>query len=160
MNSLQHNSLLKHVMWSGLIIVIWHSINQNLLLTGLSVPLSYFTYPICLFCVCLSAFVFFFFGLFRAAPSAYGGSKFRGLIGATAAGLCHSHSNARSELCLWPIPQLTATLDPQLTERGQGSNRNLMVPSHICFCCATMGTPLICLLSLVYFILSIPINVC
>ena len=41
-----------------------------------------------------------FFCLFvfsRAAPEAYGGSQARGLIGATAAGLHHSHSNARSE---------------------------------------------------------------
>ena len=35
-----------------------------------------------------------------------------GLIGAAAAGLCQSHSNARSELCLWLTPQLMATPDP------------------------------------------------
>ena len=35
---------------------------------------------------------------FRAAPAAYGGSQARGLIRAVAAGLHHSHSNARSEL--------------------------------------------------------------
>ena len=49
-------------------------------------------------------FVFvFFFGLFAfssAAPMAYGGSQARGLIGAVAAGLLHSHSNAGSELRL------------------------------------------------------------
>jgi len=33
----------------------------------------------------------------RAAPSAYGGSQARGLIGAGAAGLHHSHSNEGSE---------------------------------------------------------------
>ena len=42
---------------------------------------------------------------------AYGGSQGRGLIGATAAGLHHSHSNVRSEFCDL-YPQLTATLDP------------------------------------------------
>ena len=42
-------------------------------------------------------FLSFFFLLFRAEPVAYGGSQARGLIGATAASLCHSHSNARSE---------------------------------------------------------------
>ena len=36
-----------------------------------------------------------FFGLFRAAPAAYGSSQARGRVGATAAGLHHSHSNAR-----------------------------------------------------------------
>ena len=43
---------------------------------------------------------FFFFGLFRAMPMAYGGSQARGRIRATAAGLHHSHSHTRSELCL------------------------------------------------------------
>ena len=42
----------------------------------------------------------FFFGLFRAAPAAYGGSQARRLIGAVAADLHHSHSNVGSELRL------------------------------------------------------------
>ena len=42
-------------------------------------------------------FFFFFFGLFRAAFMAYGGSQARGPMGATAAGLHHSHSNVGSE---------------------------------------------------------------
>ena len=37
--------------------------------------------------------LFFFFGLFRAIPTAYGGSQARGQIEAVAAGLRHSHSN-------------------------------------------------------------------
>ena len=40
-------------------------------------------------CVCVC--------LFRAAPSAYGGSQARGLIRAVATGLHQSHSNAKSE---------------------------------------------------------------
>ena len=55
---------------------------------------------------------FFFFFLFRATPSAYGGSLAKGLIGATAASLRQSHNNARSEPYLQPTPQLTATSDP------------------------------------------------
>ena len=55
-------------------------------------------------------------------PAAHGSSQARGLIKAAAAGLHHSHSNARSELCLQPTLQLTATLDPAHTEQGQGSN--------------------------------------
>ena len=54
-------------------------------------------------------FVFFFL---RAAPVAHGHSQARGHIGAAAAGLHHSPSNARSEPHLRPTPQLTATLDP------------------------------------------------
>ena len=63
----------------------------------------------------LSVFIFLFFCLFAiswAAPMAYGGSEARGQIGATAAGLHHSHSHARSEPRLRPTPQLTATPDP------------------------------------------------
>ena len=58
----------------------------------------------------------FLFCLFRGAPTAYGGIQTRGRIGAIAAGLHHSHSNARSELCLRPEPQLTAMPDPQPTK--------------------------------------------
>ena len=58
----------------------------------------------------------FLFCLFRATPVACGSSQARGQIGAAAAVLHHSHSNAGSELCLLPIPQLTAMQDPQPTE--------------------------------------------
>ena len=53
-------------------------------------------------------FFFFFFAVW-VAPVAYGSSQARGLIGATATGLRHSHSNTRSEPRLQPIPQLMAT---------------------------------------------------
>ena len=54
----------------------------------------------------LSLFVLFFlsFVLFRATPAAYGGSQARGLIRTTAASLCQSHSNTRSEARLRPTP--------------------------------------------------------
>ena len=42
---------------------------------------------------------------------ARGGSQARGQIGAAAAGLHHSHSNAKSELHLQPTPQLVEMLD-------------------------------------------------
>ena len=42
---------------------------------------------------------------------AHGGSQARGLIGATAAGLRHSHGNDRLEARLRPTPQLTTTPD-------------------------------------------------
>ena len=63
----------------------------------------------------LFIYLFFFFGLFAiswAAALAYGGSQARGLIGAVAASLHQSHSNAGSEPRLQPKPQLTVTLDP------------------------------------------------
>ena len=59
-----------------------------------------------------STFFFFFFWLFRATPTAYGGSQAQGWIRAVATSFHHSHSNAGSKPSLWPIPQLTATQDP------------------------------------------------
>ena len=47
---------------------------------------------------------FYFFGLFRAAPMAYGGSQARGQIGSVATCLCNSHSHTRSEPHLRPTP--------------------------------------------------------
>ena len=54
----------------------------------------------------------FLLSVFRAAPMAHGDSQAKGPIRALAAGLCHSHSNAGSEQCLQPIPQLMAMPDP------------------------------------------------
>ena len=62
------------------------------------------------------------FLLFRAEPEAYESSQARGRIGTTAASLHRSHSNTGSEPHLRPAPQPMATLDPQPTERGQGSS--------------------------------------
>ena len=70
--------------------------------------------------------VFSFFPFFRAASAAYGGSQARDLIGATAAGLYHS---SRQRWILNPLG------------KARDQTRNLMVPSQICFCCTTMGTP-------------------
>ena len=55
---------------------------------------------------------FFFFFRFSVAPAAYGNSQTTSQIRATVAGLCHSHSNGRSELRLEATIQLTATPDP------------------------------------------------
>ena len=73
-----------------------------------------------------------FFGLFRAAPVAYGGSQARGLIGAAAAGLPQSHSNAGSEPYLQPTPQLTANQILNPLSKARDPTHNLMVPSRIC----------------------------
>ena len=54
--------------------------------------------------------VLFFF--FRAAGTAYRSSRAMGPTEATVTGLHYSHSNARSEPHLRPIPQLTAMPDP------------------------------------------------
>lgn len=55
--------------------------------------------------------IFFLFFL-KVAPSGSGSSQARSGIGAAAIGPCHSHRNARSKPCLWPIRQLTAMPDP------------------------------------------------
>ena len=65
---------------------------------------------------------FFFSPFLGPLPMAYDGSQARGLIGAGATGLRHSHSNPGSEPRLRPTPQLTATLNPQPTEQGRRSN--------------------------------------
>ena len=57
-------------------------------------------------------FIYLFIIFSRAAPAAYGGLQARGPIGAVAASLCHSYSNAESQPCLRPTPQLTARTDP------------------------------------------------
>ena len=70
--------------------------------------------------------LFFFFLFFRATPEAYGGSQARGPIRAAAAGL-----HCSSQQC-WSLNPLNKARDPI---------RNLVVPSWICFCCTTTGTP-------------------
>ena len=45
-------------------------------------------------------FFFFFFSSLGKPPMVCGGSQARGQIGAVAAGLHHSHSNAKSKPCL------------------------------------------------------------
>ena len=73
-------------------------------------------YFIYLFIYLFLSFVFLSFvvvvvAISWAALAAYGGSQARGPIGAVATGLRQSHSNAGSEPCLQPTPQLTATPD-------------------------------------------------
>ena len=58
------------------------------------------------------SFSFCLFAISWAAPVAYGDSQARGRIGAVAAGLHQSHSNAGSKPRLRPTPQLMATPDP------------------------------------------------
>ena len=54
----------------------------------------------------------FIFIFFMVAPAAYGSSGARDWIRAAAASLCHSHSNAGSEMRLRPTPLFTSMLDP------------------------------------------------
>ena len=56
--------------------------------------------------------LFFSFVFSRAAPASHGSSQARGPIRAVVSGLCHSHSNWRSDPHLQPTPQLMATADP------------------------------------------------
>ena len=68
---------------------------------GLGVLPQLRSFSVSFFFIFLFIFIFIFiFCFFRAAPVAYGGSQARGLFGTPAAGLHHSHSNARSELPL------------------------------------------------------------
>ena len=67
-------------------------------------------------------FYFFIFLSFQGCTRGVWRFPGQGLMGAAAAGLCQSHSNARSEPHLRPIPQLTAIPDPSPTEQSQESN--------------------------------------
>ena len=72
--------------------------------------------------VCLDFFFSVFLPFLGLLPWHVEAPRLRGLTGAVATGLRQSHSNAGSEPSLPPTPELTAMPDPQLTERGQGSN--------------------------------------
>ena len=81
----------------------------------------------------LSLFFFFFFGLFKVAPAAYGSSQARGLNGATAtqdpSRICDPHHSSRQHRILNPVSD------------ARDRTRNLIDASQIPFHCATTGTP-------------------
>ena len=83
----------------------------------------------------------FFFFLFGATPMAYGSSQARGKIGAIAAALHHSHSHTGSKPCLQLTPRSWQRWIFSPLSEARNWTCNLMVPSQICFHCATMGTP-------------------
>ena len=63
-------------------------------------------------------FLFSFFSFFKAAPVAYGSFLVGGQIGAAAARLGHSHSNAGSKLHLWRT-SLVCNLHHSSHQQGQ-----------------------------------------
>ena len=74
-------------------------------------------------------FMIFFFGLFRAAPIAYGGSQARGPTGAVAAGLRHSHSNAGS-WTHWARPGIKPVSSRMLVRFVSTEPRQELLPSE------------------------------
>ena len=133
------NCKYKILFYSVLKLLIWEILQQHYsnyeMLYCFHNPLS---------CLCG---LFFFSPLFRAAPAAYESYQTRGQIRAAAASLCHSHSNARSELRLCSIPQLVAMPDSYPTEGGQCSNPH--PHRHYAYflaCWATRGTPCVAFL--------------
>ena len=77
-------------------------------------------------------YYYYYFVFSRAVPVAYGGSQARGLIGAVAAGLHHSHSSAGSEhvFDLHHSSWQSQILNP--LSKAWDRTCNLMVPSRIC----------------------------
>ena len=84
------------------------------------------------FCVCVR--------LFRAPPVAYGSSQARGPIRPTAAGLHHSHSNARSSHICDPhcISRQRQILNPLSEARNR--THDLIDTNQVRYCWATRGT--------------------
>ena len=76
------------------------------------------------FCVCVCLLFLW------ATPAAYGDSQARGLIGAVAASLRQSHSNADpSRVCNLHHSSRPRQINP--LSKGRDQTRNLMVPSRI-----------------------------
>ena len=75
-----------------------------------------------------SIYIFF---LFRGTPVTYGSSQTRDQIGATAASLHQSHSNDRSRLHPWPMPQPLATPILNPLSKATGQTHNLMDTSWV-----------------------------
>ena len=79
--------------------------------------------------------------LFRATPTAYGGSQVRGLIRVAAAAYTIAISITRSELRLRPTPQLMAVLVLNPLSKARDRTWNLLVPGWIHFRCTMTGIP-------------------
>ena len=78
---------------------------------------------------------------FRATSVAYGSSQARDWIRASVTSLCYSHSNSRSEPCLWPTLQLVATQILIPLTKARNWTCILMDTSWVHFRWATTGTP-------------------
>ena len=97
---------------SSYICDLCHTLQQSHILNSLSEPRDRTLSPSWILVRFSFIFIFCLFAISWAAPSAYGSSQARGLIGAVAASLGQRHSNAGSEQCPRTTPQLRATLDP------------------------------------------------
>jgi len=96
-------------------LTLQHSCNQSYRNDDAGSLTNWASRELCPYEFCNEHFFFFFFFFCFVGPHSWytdGGFQARGWIGATAASLRHSHSNARSEPRLWPTLLLTATLDP------------------------------------------------
>ena len=106
--------------------------------------------------------VFCFVLFFRATLVAYGSSKARGRIRATAARLCHS--NMACEPCPQPHHSSQQPWIPNLLSKARDQSCILMDTSHINFCCTTMGTPSLSLSQVIHsgetscYVLSKPLG--
>ena len=84
-------------------------------------------------------YIYFFF----RDVCAYRSSQARGQVGATAAGLCHSHSNTVSEcVCNLHTAHGNAGSLTQWARPGiKPASSWLLVIFHVCYCWATIQTP-------------------
>ena len=115
--------------------------HKNLYAGLYAYSILFYIYLKLLLLLLLLLFIYLFFLLFRAVPVAYGTSQARGQIGAQPpAYTATSAMQDPSHVCNpYHSSWQRHILNPLNETRDR--TRNLMVPSQICFCCTTTGTP-------------------
>ena len=91
----------------------------------------------------LSLLLLFSFCFFRAAPMAHPRLGVESEL--PLPGNATAHSKARSKSRLPPTPQFTAHWILNLPREARNRTHTLVDTSRILFCCATMGTPGMCM---------------
>ena len=110
---------------------LWSYWNENLGFVLFSIDMGYY----------VNWFIYLFM-LFKAVPAAYGSSQGRGGIGASATGLCHSHSNSGSSHVCNLHHSSGQRQIPNPLSQARNPACILMDSSRDRFHCTAAGTPI------------------